>query len=400
MSTDTALDAAADLAAGTDYLRSRWDAAAAPSDPVDRLVYRSNLLGEDARITNTGGGNTSSKIDMADPITGETVTVLWVKGSGGDLRTAERANFASLYQDRLLALQDVYAAKGERGPKTPAEDEMVATYPHTTFDLNPRAPSIDTPLHAYIPHAYVDHMHPVAVIAIATAADGPALTREIYGDEVVWTDWQRPGFELGLELGRICREHPDAKGVVMGGHGLINWADDDRACYELTLSLIRRAQDFLDSKRNGRPDFGGEKTAPPPEAERRDVLDEVLPWLRGKVSSEKRMIGTVQATPEVLEFVGSHDAARLAELGTSCPRPLPAHQDQAALRGLAAGRGRGGAEGEAPGGPRPVRRRLPRLLPRPQARRLAGAPPVVAVGRADPGRGDGGVGGSRSPRAA
>ena len=319
MSTDTALHAAADLDAGTDYLRSRWDDAAAPSDPVDRLVYRSNLLGEDARITNTGGGNTSSKIEMPDPITGETVSVLWVKGSGGDLRTAKRANFASLYQDRLLALQDVYAAKGERGPKTPAEDEMVATYPHTTFDLNPRAPSIDTPLHAYIPHAHVDHMHPVAVIAIATAADGPELTREIYGDEVIWTDWQRPGFELGLELQRICRERPDAKGVVMGGHGLINWADDDKECYHLTLDLIRRAQDYLDSKRNGQPAFGGQKTAPLADEERRDVLDAVLPWLRGKVSSEARMIGTVQATPEVLEFVGSHDAARLAELGTSCP---------------------------------------------------------------------------------
>ena len=317
MTTDTAppvLDAT-----DADYLRSRWDDAEAPSDPVDRLVYRSNLLGEDARITNTGGGNTSSKVEMPDPITGETVSVLWVKGSGGDLRTAERGNFASLYQDRLLALQDVYAAKGERGPKTPAEDEMVATYPHTTFDLNPRAPSIDTPLHAYIPHAHVDHMHPVAVIAIATAADGPALTREVYGDDVIWTDWQRPGFELGLELERICREHPDAKGVVMGGHGLINWADGDRECYELTLDLIRRAQSFLDARQNGTPDFGGEKTAPLSEEERRDVLDDVLPWLRGKVSSEARMIGTIQATDEVLEFVGSNDAERLAELGTSCP---------------------------------------------------------------------------------
>jgi rhamnulose-1-phosphate aldolase/alcohol dehydrogenase len=309
----------ADPEGAADYLRSRWDEAAAPDDPVDRLVYRSNLLGEDARITNTGGGNTSSKVEMPDPVTGETATVLWVKGSGGDLRTAKRANFASLYQDRLMALQDVYASKPERGPKTPAEDEMVAMYPHTTFDLNPRAPSIDTPLHAYIPYKHVDHMHPVAVIALATAADGEALTREVYGDEVVWTDWQRPGFELGLELQRICREHPDAKGVVLGGHGLINWADDDRACYELTLDLIRRAQDFLDARANGQPDFGGQKTGPLAEAERRAVLDEVLPWLRGRVSGEKRMIGTVQATDEVLEFVGSHDAPRLAELGTSCP---------------------------------------------------------------------------------
>ena len=323
MSTDTTL-AAADLQAGTDYLRSRWDDAAAPSDPVERLVYRSNLLGEDARITNTGGGNTSSKIEADDPITGERTTVLYVKGSGGDLRTARRENFASLYQDQLLKLQDVYTSKPERGIKTEAEDAMVAMYPHTTFNLNPRAPSIDTPLHAYIPYAHVDHMHPVAVIAIATAADGPELTREIYGDEVVWTDWQRPGFELGLTMQQIIRDNPQARGILMGGHGLINWADDDRECYELTLALIRRAQDFLDARASGRADFGGTKTEPLSEAARREVLDEILPWLRGKVSGaddgpETRMIGTVQATDEVLEFVGSHDAARLAELGTSCP---------------------------------------------------------------------------------
>ena len=315
---------AADLDSGTDYLRSRWDDAAAPTDPVERLVYRSNLLGEDARITNTGGGNTSSKLDVPDPITGETERVLWVKGSGGDLRTATRSNFASLYLDRLLALQDVYAAKPERGVKTPAEDAMVAMYPHTTFNLNPRAPSIDTPLHAYIPYAHVDHMHPVAVIAIATAADGPALTREVYGDDVVWTDWQRPGFELGLTMQQIVRDHPEAKGILMGGHGLINWADDDRECYELTLDLIRRAQAFLDARMDGTPDFGGARTEPLDEAHRRAVLDDVLPWLRGKVSAsgdgpEARMVGTVQATDEVLEFVGSHDAPRLAELGTSCP---------------------------------------------------------------------------------
>ena len=302
----------------TDYLRSRWDDSKAPTDPVERLVYRSNLLGEDARITNTGGGNTSSTIEVADPITGEMTSVLYVKGSGGDLRTAKRENFASLYQDQLMALQDVYAAKPERGVKTPAEDSMVAMYPHTTFNLNPRAPSIDTPLHAYIPYAHIDHMHPVAVIAIATAADGPALTKEIYGDEVIWTDWLRPGFELGLEMQRIVKENPQAKGILMGGHGLINWANDDKECYELTLDLIRRAQDFLDARADG-PDFGGQKTAPLGDAERREVLDEILPWLRGKVSAEKRMIGTVQATDEVLEFVGSKDAARLAELGTSCP---------------------------------------------------------------------------------
>ena len=314
--------------ASADYLRSRWDeAVAAALDPVARLVYRSNLLGADARITNTGGGNTSSKIAATDPLTGETVLVLWVKGSGGDLRTATRANFASLYLDQVLSLRDMYTRFLERGPKTPAEDGMVGMYPHTTFDRNPTPASIDTPLHAFIPHAHVDHLHPVAVMAIATAARGPALTREVYGDDVIWTDWQRPGFDLGLKLERLCREHANAQGVILGGHGLISWADDDRECYERTLTLIRRAQDFLNARDDGKPAFGGPCAQPLPEAERRRVLVEVLPWLRGRVSREAtnvpggalRQIATVEMRDEVLEFVNSRDAQRLAELGTSCP---------------------------------------------------------------------------------
>src|SRR5881296_1265048 len=314
--------------ASADYLRSRWDdAVAAALDPVARLIYRSNLLGADARITNTGGGNTSSKIAATDPLTGETVLVLWVKGSGGDLRTATRANFASLYLDQVLSLRDMYTRFLERGPKTPAEDGMVGMYPHTTFDRNPTPASIDTPLHAFIPHAHVDHLHPVAVMAIATAARGPALTREVYGDDVIWTDWQRPGFDLGLKLERLCREHANAQGVILGGHGLISWADDDRECYERTLTLIRRAQDFLNARDDGKPAFGGPCAQPLPEAERRRVLVEVLPWLRGRVSREAtnvpggalRQIATVEMRDEVLEFVNSRDAQRLAELGTSCP---------------------------------------------------------------------------------
>ncbi|PYP23766.1 MAG: bifunctional rhamnulose-1-phosphate aldolase/short-chain dehydrogenase [Gemmatimonadetes bacterium] len=314
--------------ASADYLRSRWDdAVAAALDPVSRLVYRSNLLGADARITNTGGGNTSSKIAATDPLTGETVLVLWVKGSGGDLRTATRANFASLYLDQVLSLRDMYTRFLERGPKTPAEDGMVGMYPHTTFDRNPTPASIDTPLHAFIPHAHVDHLHPVAVMAIATAARGPALTREVYGDDVIWTDWQRPGFDLGLKLERLCREHANAQGVILGGHGLISWADADRECYERTLTLIRRAQDFLNARDDGKPAFGGPCAQPLPEAERRRVLVEVLPWLRGRVSREAtnvpggalRQIATVEMRDEVLEFVNSRDAQRLAELGTSCP---------------------------------------------------------------------------------
>ena len=305
--------------ATTDYLASRWDdALASTMDSVQRLIYRSNILGADARITNTGGGNTSAKLDVKDPLTGDTTRVLWVKGSGGDLRTATKANFASLYLDQVLALRTLYEKYEKRGPKTPAEDAMVGMYPYTTFDRNPTAASIDTPLHAYIPFAHVDHMHPVAVIALATAKDGPALTREVYGDDVIWTNWQRPGFELGLELERVCREHPNAKGAIMGQHGLINWANDDKECYELTLDLIRRAQDFLDA-RAGRADFGGARVESLPESERRRVLVELLPWLRGKVSGEKRQVATVEMRDEVLEFVNSHDAPRLAELGTSCP---------------------------------------------------------------------------------
>ena len=309
----------ASAATADDYLRSRWDDARASSlDPVQRLIYRSNLLGEDARITNTGGGNTSSKVEVNDPLTGTRTRVLWVKGSGGDLRTATKANFASLYLDQVLSLRNLYEKYEQRGPKTPAEDAMVGMYPYTTFDRNPTAASIDTPLHAYIPFAHVDHMHPVAVIALATAKDGPALTREVYGDDVIWTNWQRPGFELGLELERVCREHPTAKGAILGQHGLINWANDDKECYDLTLELIRRAQEFLDA-REGAPDFGGARVQSLPVAERERVLTELLPWLRGKVSVELRQIATIEMRDEVLEYVNSNDAPRLAELGTSCP---------------------------------------------------------------------------------
>jgi rhamnulose-1-phosphate aldolase/alcohol dehydrogenase len=328
------------------HVQNLWDEAVASKlDPVGRLVYRSNILGCDPRITNTGGGNTSAKIRERDPITGEEVEVLWVKGSGGDLRTAGREFFSSLYQERLLSLQDVYAGKEARGAKTPAEDAMVGMYPHCTFNLNTRAPSIDTPLHSFVPFRHVDHMHPVSCIAIATAANGPELTREVFGDEVVWVDWQRPGFELGLQLQQVCRDHPEAKGVILGKHGLINWADDDQECYLLTLALIDRAEEFFARKRGDQPAFGGPRCEALPEERRRAVLLEILPWLRGQVSSERRMIGTVQTDGDVLEFACSNEAPRLAELGTSCPdhflrtkiKPLyvdwdPVKEDVAALR--------------------------------------------------------------------
>jgi rhamnulose-1-phosphate aldolase/alcohol dehydrogenase len=297
-----------------------WDDAYANQlDPVERLVYRSNILGADQRITNTGGGNTSAKITEIDPLTGDPVEVLWVKGSGGDLRTAKRPNFSSLYLDKLRALQQHYHHAPERGPKTAIEDAMVALYNHCTFNLNPRPSSIDTPLHAFVARKHVDHMHPNAVIAIAAARNSERLTREIYGDEVIWTAWQRPGFDLGLKLEQIVRDHPQAKGVILGGHGLINWADDDKACYELTLDLIERAAHYIEARDKGDATFGGQQYQPLEAAQRHVVFAEILPWLRGQVSEYKRFVGTVQQDATILRFVNSHDAPRLAALGTSCP---------------------------------------------------------------------------------
>ncbi|MCB8983515.1 MAG: bifunctional rhamnulose-1-phosphate aldolase/short-chain dehydrogenase [Ardenticatenaceae bacterium] len=297
-----------------------WDDTVADKlDPVERLRYRSNILGDDQRITNTGGGNTSSKVMMTDPLTGEEVDVLWVKGSGGDLRTSTRANFASLYMDKLLALQNIYDAAAEKGVKTAIEDKMVAMYPHTTYNLNPRASSIDTPLHGFIPYRHVDHMHPISVIAIAASKDQEQLTQEVYGDEVGWVPWQRPGFDLGLKMGEIAQNNPQIKGLVMGQHGLINWANDDKACYELTLTLIEKAAEYIAAHDKGADTFGGAKYHSLPEAEREGLLIRLLPTLRGLVSQQNRFIGTVHVTDSVLQFVNSQEAARLAELGTSCP---------------------------------------------------------------------------------
>ena len=297
-----------------------WDDTVADQlDPVERLRYRSNILGDDQRITNTGGGNTSSKVMMTDPLTGEEVDVLWVKGSGGDLRTSTRANFASLYMEKLLALQEIYDAAEVKGVKTEIEDKMVSMYPHTTFNLNPRASSIDTPLHGFIPARHVDHMHPISAIAIAASKDQEQLTQDVYGGEVGWVAWQRPGFDLGLVMGEMASKNPQLKGLVMGQHGLINWADDDKACYELTLDLIEKAAVYIQNRDKGEKTFGGAKYQSLPEAEREALLIQLLPTLRGMVSQQARFIGTVHITDSVLEFVNSHDATRLAEIGTSCP---------------------------------------------------------------------------------
>jgi rhamnulose-1-phosphate aldolase/alcohol dehydrogenase len=338
------------------YVNFSWDDAKAASlDPVGRLIYRSNLLGSDQRITNTGGGNTSSKISEKDPLTGQPTEVLWVKGSGGDLRTSTRENFSSLYQQRLLDLQKLYAARKDKGLKSQAEDDMVGMYTHTTFNLNPRASSIDTPLHSFIPAKHVDHMHPNAIIAIAASQNCQKLTQEIFGGEMDYVPWMRPGFELGLAMQEICRKNPKAKSIMMGQHGFISWDNDDKACYTYTLDCIEKAAAYIEAKYAAKGGdaaaFGGAKYQTLDEAKRKSTFAAILPWLRGQVSKEKRFIGTVQDDAKILRFVNSKDAARLAELGTSCPdhflrtkiKPLyvdwnPQTEDTAALKKkLAAG---------------------------------------------------------------
>jgi rhamnulose-1-phosphate aldolase/alcohol dehydrogenase len=328
-----------------DYL---WDDAKATAlDPVERLIYRSNLLGSDQRITNTGGGNTSSKLQQTDPLTGEKVEVLWVKGSGGDLRTSKKENFSSLYMRGLERLRAVYEASPNRGLKTEVEDSMVAAYPHCTFNLNPRAASIDTPLHGFVPYPHVDHTHPNAVISVAAAKDGERLTKEVYGEEVFWLPWQRPGFDLGLKLQAMCKQYPKAKGAILGQHGLINWAHDDKECYELSLSLIERAAEYIASRDKGDRTFGGQKYSGASDADREEIFFALLPWLRGQIGRTKRLVATLQYDENVLRFVNSQDASRLAALGTSCPdhflrtkiQPLyvdwdPASKDVERLRSL------------------------------------------------------------------
>jgi rhamnulose-1-phosphate aldolase/alcohol dehydrogenase len=300
-----------------DYL---WDDAVADQlDPVERLRYRSNILGADLHITNTGGGNTSSKIKMTDPLSGEEVDILWVKGSGGDLRTSMRANFASLYMDKFLSLERIYNQADVKGVKSEIEDAMVGMYRHTIFDLNPRASSIDTPLHGLIPFRHIDHMHPISVIAIAASKDQERLTQEVFEEEVGWVPWQRPGFDLGLVMRDKLKLDPYLKGLVMGQHGLINWADDDKACYELTLSLVERAARYIEQHDKGGQTFGGQKYQSLDEKTRNEIFVQLLPRLRGMVSQVNKFIGTVHVTESVLQFVNSVDAPRLAEIGTSCP---------------------------------------------------------------------------------
>lgn len=294
-------------------LKSQWDdRLAATMSESEQLLYRSNLLGSDLRITNFGGGNTSAKIAESDPLTGEATEVLWVKGSGGDLATIRMDGFSTLYMDRLNALKGIY-----RGPDH--EDEMVGYLPHCTFNLNSRAASIDTPLHAFVPYKHVDHMHPDAVIAIAASKDSEKLTEEIFGGEIGWLPWKRPGFELGLWIGRFAEEHPQAKGVVLAGHGLFTWASTSKEVYELTLDVINRATAWFAAKTAGQVAFGGVRHTALAEGERRAIAAKLMPAIRGRISKDERKVGHFDDSPAVLEFVNSNALDTLAPLGTSCP---------------------------------------------------------------------------------
>jgi rhamnulose-1-phosphate aldolase/alcohol dehydrogenase len=294
-------------------LADLWDEAKAASmSEPQRLLYRSNLLGSDKRITNYGGGNTSAKVTEKDPLTRKPVEVLWVKGSGGDVGTIKLDGFATLYMEKLEALKGLY-----RGPAH--EDEMVGYLPHCTFDLNPRAASIDTPLHAYVPRRHVDHMHPDAIIAIAASKDSKALTKEIFGGEVGWLPWRRPGYELGLWLEKFCKENPAAVGVVLESHGLFTWGDTARESYATTIRIINRAIEWFEQNTAGRAPFGGLKSQPLPVEERRAVAAKLMPAIRGMVSGNVPMVGHFDDQPAVLDFVGGKDMERLAALGTSCP---------------------------------------------------------------------------------
>jgi rhamnulose-1-phosphate aldolase/alcohol dehydrogenase len=303
---------------GGDHLRfdaplpDLWDDERAASlDDSGLLLYRSNLLGSDLRITNFGGGNTSAKLDAADPLTGAPTKVLWVKGSGGDIGSMKLDGFSTLYLDKLLGLRSVYRGLDH-------EDEMVALFNHCTFNLNPRATSIDTPLHGFVPHPHVDHVHADAVIAIAASENAAALTREIYGGELGFLPWQRPGFDLGLKLGAMAEANPNMRGVVLGGHGLFTWGPTAKDCYRTTLEMINRAARWLGANARGEV-FGGSRVEALSQADRRDVAARLLPAIRKRISTGERKIGHFTDAAAVLEFVNSRDLKALAALGTSCP---------------------------------------------------------------------------------
>lgn len=313
-------------------LENLWDdARAAAMTEAEKLLYRSNLLGSDKRVTNYGGGNTSAKVMEKDPLTGQMVEVLWVKGSGGDIGSMKMDGFSTLYMDKLRALKGMYRGLAH-------EDEMVGYLPHCTFNLNPRAASIDTPLHAYVPRKHVDHVHSDSIIAIAASVNSKALTAEIFGDEIGWLPWKKPGYELGLWLEKLATENPGMRGAVLESHGLFTWADDAKDCYLTTLDIINKAAAWLEAKTAGQPAFGGALRPTLPAEQRRAVAARLMPVIRGLISKDRYKVGHFDDQPAVLEFVGSQMLDTLAPMGTSCPdhflrtkiRPLVVDFDPAA----------------------------------------------------------------------
>ena len=294
-------------------LQNLWDEARASAmSESEKLLYRSNLLGSDKRVTNYGGGNTSAKVMERDPLTGQMVEVLWVKGSGGDIGSMKMDGFSTLYMDKLNALPGLYRGLA-------FEDEIVGYLPHCTFALNPRAASIDTPLHAYVPRKHVDHVHSDAIIAIAASVNSKELTTEIFRADIGWLPWKKPGFELGLWLQAFCRDNPQARGCVLESHGLFTWADDAKDCYLTTLEIINQAADWLDAKSAGKPAFGGQTRPTLAAEDRRAVAARLMPVIRGLVSQDRHKVGHFDDSPAVLEFLGSAMLESLAPLGTSCP---------------------------------------------------------------------------------
>ncbi|MFD3002995.1 bifunctional aldolase/short-chain dehydrogenase [Pontibacter toksunensis] len=298
------------------YVSYLWDEEVASSfgdDEVALLIYRSNLLGADLRLTNYAGGNTSCKTMEKDPLTKEDVEVMWVKGSGGDLGTLKKSGLAGLYLEKLHSLKNVY-----RGLEH--EDEMVALFTRCLYDLDSKAPSIDTPLHAFLPFKHIDHLHPDAIIAIAASKDGEQITKELFGGKLAWVPWQRPGFDLGLILEKTVQENPGITGLILGSHGLFTWGDTAYESYINTLETIEKASEYLNEKfGKERPVFGGSRLESLPKEQRLGKASTLIPLLRGLCSSQKRMIGHFTDDERVLEFINSNDLEKLAPLGTSCP---------------------------------------------------------------------------------
>ena len=296
-----------------DYLWDEEKAASFGDDQVALFLYRSNILGADLRITNYGGGNTSCKTIEKDPLTNEEVEVMWVKGSGGDIGTLTRKGIAGLYTERLRNLKNVYGGLAD-------EDRMVGLFDHCIFDLDSKAPSIDTPLHGLLPFKHIDHLHPDALIAVAAAKDSEAITKEIWGDTMGWVPWQRPGFDLGLQLEKCLADNPGIRGIVLGSHGLFTWGDTSYKCYINSLDVIETASEYIAKKieENGQV-FGGQKVESLPAEERKNKAAQLMPLLRGLASSENRMVGHFTDSDVVLEYINSNDLERLAPLGTSCP---------------------------------------------------------------------------------